>query len=108
LLVIVRLRASSADTDRYGDPVATGEPERTPLLGAFVAPRESNDINDRGRQGVIVGLTLFAHFGTDIVHTDQIEVDGVIYNVDGEPGQWKNPLTEWEAGCQVALVRAAG
>ena len=105
--VIVRVRNAPGGVDEYGDPVA-GTTDRTTLEGAFVAPRESTEIVNRGRAGVIVGLTLFAPYDTDLVFTDQIEVDGTLYDIDGEPGKWRNPFTDWEAGLQVALTRAAG
>lgn len=103
---IVRIRPSSIDA-LTGDPTEE-TPNRLTITDAFVAPRSSANIDDRGRAGVIVGLSLFAPYGADIVHGDQVEVDGVLYNLDGDAGQWKSGLTGWEAGCEVALVRAAG
>lgn len=104
-MTIVRVR--SAGVDSLGDPIS-GDPDRLTLDGAFTAPRSSSDIDDRGRAGVIVGWSLFAPYGTDLLHTDQVEVDGVLYDVDGEIGQWRNPLTGWNAGSETALKRAAG
>lgn len=104
-MAVVRVRPPGY-TDA-GDPIEAA-PTRVPLCEAFTAPRTSSDITDRGRAGVIVGLTLFGKYGTDLKHTDQVEVDGVLYDVDGEPGQWKNPLTGTKAGFEVALTRAAG
>lgn len=104
-MTIVRVRGSGYDTN--GDPVA-GTPARLTIAEAFTAPRETSDLDDRGRNGVIIGLTLFAPYGTDLLHSDQVEVDGTLYNIDGDAGQWKSGLTQWEAGCEVALVRAAG
>ena len=101
---VVRVRGVTLD--EYGDP--DGEPEEDDLEGCTVAPRSSTEVDERGRQGVVVGLTLYAPYGTDIVHTDQLQVDGVLYDIDGEPGLWKNPFTGWEAGIEVALVRAEG
>lgn len=103
-MTIIRVRKGGFD--EYADRMAGVS--RESLDDAFTAPRVSNDISDRGRAGVIVGLSLFAPYGTDLVHTDQIEVDGVLYEVDGDPGQWHNPFTGTDAGCEVALKRAAG
>jgi hypothetical protein len=107
---VVRVRGAGYDDN--GDPIA-GTPTRTTIAGCTIAPRSqfggaSSDISGRGRQGVLVGLTLYAPYGTDIVHTDQLEVDGDLFEVDGEVGPWKNPFTGWEAGIEVALNRAAG
>jgi hypothetical protein len=105
--VIVRVRSTPGGVDEYGDPVA-GTTTETTLAGAYVAPRESDEITNRGRAGVIVGLTLFAPYDTDLRHNDRIKVDGVLYDIEGEPGRWRNPFTDWEAGIQAALRRTAG
>jgi hypothetical protein len=98
-----------ADTDRFGDP---GEPVTHSIDGCVIAPRIA------GRQGredlsegeiVIVGLTLYAPWGADIAAGDQVEITAApwagIYDVDGEPGHWRNPTTGEEAGVEVALTR---
>lgn len=104
---IVRVRTAAGTADRYGDTLA-GTVTRTTIDNAAVSPRTSEDIDGRGRAGVIVGLNLYAPHGTDLVFTDQVEVDGVLYDIEGEPGSWKSPLSSWEAGVEVALRRAAG
>lgn len=101
---VVRLRGKTLD--KYGDP--TGSDAEVELEGCAVAPRVSGDVDDRGRQGVVVGLSLYAPHGTDLLHTDRVKVDGVVYEIDGEPGAWKSPFSGWEAGIEVALKRAAG
>jgi hypothetical protein len=103
--VIVRVRPPGID--QYGDELDT-EPTRTTLAGAFVAPRTSGDVDDRGRSGVVVGLDLFTPYGTEIAATDQIEVDDVLYRIVGVVAAWKNPLTGWEAGQTCALERGQG
>lgn len=104
---VYRLRHAPGGMDRYGD-ATSGEVDRLLIEGAAVAPRSTDDNNDRGRQGVIVGLSLYTPYGADLIYTDQVEVDGAVYDIEGEPGKWKNPLTSWEAGIEVALKRAAG
>lgn len=106
-MAIYRLRRTPGGVDEYGDPIESTV-SRMLLEGSFTAPRVSDDITNRGRAGVIVGLTLFAPYNSDLVHTDQIEVDGQVYEIEGEPGRWRNPMTGWEAGTQAALVRAQG
>lgn len=101
---IVRLRG--ATVDEYGDP--TGTDTRSTLEGCFVAPATSSPADDRGRTGVVVGLTLFGPYSADLVRTDRVEVDGVTYRITGEVGPWKNPLSGWEAGFEVALERGDG
>lgn len=101
---VVRLRGGTID--KYGD--RTGTITRTYLAGCAVAPRSSEALDSEGRHGALIGLTLYGPYGTDLKHTDRVEVDGVVYEIDGEPGQWKSPLSAWEAGFEVALKRAVG
>lgn len=104
---VVHIRPNPGGFDEYGDPVASTD-TRTTIDGCAVAPRTTEDINDRGRAGVIVGLSLYAPYGTDVQNTDLFEIDGELFQVDGDGGDWKSPYTGWEAGVEVALKRAAG
>lgn len=90
-----------------GDPIAD-EPDRETLVDPIFAPASSTDINDRGRNGATVDASLFLPYGADLLNTDQVEIDSVLYDVVGEIAQWKNPFTGWNAGSEVALKRAHG
>jgi hypothetical protein len=105
--MIVRLRKSPGGVDQYGDPIPSTETRKV-IAGAFVGPRESSDLSDAGRVGVIIGLSLFAPYDADIAKTDDIEVDGERFTIDGEVGRWRNPFTAWEAGLTAALKRVEG
>lgn len=105
--MIVQVRRSPGGHDAYGDPT-DGTSARAILDDAFVAPRESTGTTERGREGVVVGLTLYAPHGTRIEPSDLFEVDGVTYSVEGDPGVWCHPATGWRAGVVAALTRAAG
>ena len=94
-------------TDSYGAPVISAT-EEFGCPGAFVAPRMSEDLHDTGRAGVVVGLTLFVPFGFDVLHGDRVSVDGVLYEVEGDPADWRNPFTGWEAGTTIPLRRVDG
>lgn len=104
---IVRVRSAPGGVDQYGDPTA-GASTEVVLPDAFLAPRTSEELTANGRAGVIVGWTLFAPYDTDLVFTDQVKVDGVLYQIEGEPGRWRNPFTGWEPGLQAALTRVEG
>lgn len=109
---VTRLRDNPGGIDENGDPIASVSVE-TVISGAAIAPRTAADITDRGRQGRISSALLLVPFGTDVRHTDRFRVEGLVsldgeWDVDGDAGQWKSPFTGWEAGCEVALKRAAG
>lgn len=96
----------SGGVDQYGDPIA--DAARTDIDGCAVAPRTSFDITGTGRFGVIVGLTVLFPDGTAIEPTDQFEIDGVLWQIEGVAGEWVSPFTGWRPGIEVALARAAG
>ena len=101
------LRAAPGGFDAYGDPIVSVT-ERTDIDGCGVAPRYSTEPTERGRQGVIIGLSVYAPSGSDIVSTDRLEIDGLTYVVDGEPAEWINPFTGSRPGLEVAARRATG
>lgn len=101
------LRDSPGGFDAYGDP-ATSTTARVVIESCAIAPRYSNEPTERGRQGVIVGLSVYAPAGSDITSTDRLEIDGVAYVIDGEPAEWINPFTGSRPGLEVAARRATG
>jgi len=110
-MAVIRVRPVSPGTDQYGDPV--DDVERTPIPGAYVAPRSDeppadSELAARGRVGVVVGLTLYMPADFDLRRTDRVEVDGVLYDVEGEVGRWLHPYTGWAAGATATLRRAEG
>lgn len=104
---VVLVRPTDGTPDGYGAPTV-GVPTRMVLDGAFVAPRTSDDVNDPGRAGVVVGLTLFVPAGVSVHPDDQVEVDGVRYEVVGDRAVWENPFTGWAPGATLALRRVDG
>jgi hypothetical protein len=101
------LRDTPGGFDPYGDPV-TSTTIRTLIEACAIAPRYSTEPTERGRQGVIVGLSVYAPAGSDITSTDRLEIDGITYVIDGEPAEWVNPFTGSWPGLEVAVRRATG
>jgi hypothetical protein len=57
---------------------------------------------------VTQGLTMYAPAGHGLTARHRVEVAGVVYQVQGEPGSWRSPLTDWAAGDQIELDRTEG
>lgn len=105
-------RDSPGGHDKYGDPISTETTTHT-IEECAVAPRTSNELHDRARAGVIVGLTLFAPAGSDILRTDRVVIpedapNAGRYEIEGEPAAWQSPRSGRAFGIQVALRRAEG
>lgn len=100
--------------ERTADDPVTGDPDPESTTthtvdGCALAPRTSTEEQELGTQ-VVVGLTLFAPFGADIVSADIVWLpdDPEPWEVDGERGDWRSPFTDWHAGAQIALARHRG
>lgn len=91
-------------TSRYGDPLP---PTDIPLTGVVFAPRYSTELSDQ-RSTVIIGLTMYGPYSMDVKPYDRLVRNGVTWEIEGEPGRWKNPYTGLKAGCEVSLKRVTG
>ncbi len=100
---VVRVRTTDPGTDQYGDPLPATE-DRLDIPGCLVAPALSRESTDRGRAGVVVGWTIYAPPGTDVVFTDQLEVRGLLCTVEGEVGDWQGS----PGGVVISAQRATG
>jgi hypothetical protein len=100
------LRPGPPTRDAHGNNVP-GPDVPTPVAGCAVYPRTSSENTDR-RDQVVIGLTAVMPYGTDVRATDRVKVDGVIYEIDGEPGVHESPLTGAQMGVEVALTRVTG
>ena len=102
------VRAAPGGTDAYGDPIPSTT-ARIDVPGCAFAPRYSSESTDRGRQGVVVGGTVYLpSTAPAVLPSDRIEVRGRLYEVDGEVGEWISPFTGWAPGFEVAVRRAVG
>jgi hypothetical protein len=99
-----------ATRDANGDWIEPA-PGPVEVTGCAVAPRVNADTDDtdtRGRQGIVVGLTLYAPPGTALTATSRVQVRGETYEVEGLPGDWRNPYTGRAVGISAALRKATG
>src|SRR5690606_14556921 len=86
----------------------------TTYHGVAVAPRvggpgtSSSEIDDRGRQGIVEGFTLYGPIDMDVTYTDRVRWRGVLFDVVGEPGPWRNPMSGRPAGVEAAIRRSQG
>lgn len=78
-----------------------------PVDGCVVHPRISGAESVEVGAQVVAGAWLYAPAGTPIDADDAIEVEGITYEVDGEPGLWRT-LHGTPSLQQVALRRVTG
>lgn len=89
MTTVVRVRATTGGLDAFKQPITTGSTE-VDIPGGILAPGGSTETVEAGRQTVETVATLyFRNTWPDIVESDQLRVDGELYNVDGEPQKWQ-------------------
>lgn len=82
---VVVLR-STGTPGRHGAPAPVVETE---VRRCALIPRTSSEETD-GADTVVVGYTLVAPPGTDLLATDRVRARGVMWEIDGEPGDYRN------------------
>lgn len=92
--------------DDFGDRTWT---PRGYIYDCVFAPRTSEEANSQRTATVTTGLTMYAPPGAVISPHDRIiRTDGEKWEVDGDPGTWKNPIGGSVEGVQVQLKRVTG
>jgi hypothetical protein len=109
----VTLLRETLHVDIHGAPVRDvyGNDQLTTtnitVTGCVVWPRGSSE-KTGNHDLVSTGITVLMPTGTVVKSTDRVQVAGVIYDVDGEPAEWRSPFTNLHSGVQVDLVRVTG
>jgi hypothetical protein len=101
---VVRIRLTPGGRDPFGDPIGDVE-TRTDITGCGIAPRQAGEQIGQGRIAATSGVTVYVPPGADVLPSDRIEVRGAVYEVEGEPGDWRSPFTGWEPGMEIHLTR---
>lgn len=102
-------RSVTTTTDQYGDTVTVTSDATWEW--AILAPRSSTERVEPHSPAVITAATLYGPsraIDSDdllIVSNHSPAMDGE-WQVDGIPGDWKSPYTEWHPGIEVAVKRA--
>lgn len=67
--------------------------DETDFPKCAVAPRTSEEPLEGRRVQVMDGLSVYGPKNMDVTSRDRIRIDGVLYEVDGEPAHWESPFT---------------
>lgn len=73
--------------DRLSD-ASSGPPPEHDIKGCAVMPRTSHE-EEKGWV-IVEGRMVIAPYGADILATDQVRLDGTVWDVDGEPGDYED------------------
>lgn len=106
---VVRIRPGQAD-DGYGGTTASwadDDVDRLTIDGCLIAPLTEAELVVGGRQGVMVGWTVYAPDGVDVAASDRLDIRGTEFDVDGEPADWSGGW-EWKPGVVIHVRRGTG
>lgn len=105
---VTRVRAPLTE-DRYGAQIRDWDNAAELSIDVYaVAPRDHEEEHSNGRAAVLVGFTVYAPAGTDILTTDRLIIRGGLHEVDGEPGVWMNPWSGVTEGIEIRAERVDG
>lgn len=100
--------------DRFGDPVSDVSTDDVagdefPDTCYWVIGLPSSDDDANGRQNrVSSSVTAYPMGETRVQAADFVRVNGVVWQVDGDPARAESPFTGRLAGHQVSLKRVRG
>lgn len=99
-------RGPSAEDD-YGNEIPSETVVST--VCEFQAATSSADAEDRSQNNLAEGkFDVFFPVGTDVTSGDALILDGVEYEIDGEPWVARNPSTGVLSHVEAQVVRVAG
>lgn len=112
---VIRLRATRVSDPYSGavDQLDWSTPSRLPIDGCGVAPgsgaagNSTEPLRDN-RTEVISRIDVYVPYGADVRALDRLIVAGVTWHVEGDPADWRSPLTGWDAGTVVSCTRVEG
>lgn len=105
---VTRRRQQQTGTDRYGNPVYEPVDTVLPERAGF-DPGGSREPVEVGREQTVTTPKLyFRRAYPDLNDTDQVLVRGVVFDIEGNPADWKSPFGSDVGGLVVELKKAEG
>lgn len=97
-------------TDPYSEETVTDWSTATEVTheGIAVEPRPSSEPVQDARNAVVSGFTLYGFPPGSVTAGNRVRVRGEVYDVLGDPADWRNPFTGWAPGLVVQVGRTEG
>lgn len=93
--------------DSHGNPVDAWASPRT-VEGCAFDPGGSVETYEPGRNPVVTSPRVFAPAGTVVGARDRVTVRGRVFQVKGDPGDYRSPFSGWRPGIVVNLEVVSG
>ncbi len=95
-------------TDRNGKPRWRFPEVGTPVRGCAFSEGASDEPLEVGRNATISDAQLLAPVGTAVSEHDRVRARGRMYEVDGQPQEWRSRTMSRRPGLVVNLNRVEG
>lgn len=83
-------------------------PTEVPVEGVAVEPRPSSEPVQDARNAITSGFTLYGMPAGSVTAQNRIRVRGIVYDVLGDPADYRNPFTGTAPGLVVQVGRTEG
>lgn len=106
---VTRLRATNVIDPYSGENVEDWSvPTTKDFPRCAVAPGGSTEPLSADRQSVESDYDVMFPSGSDVTARDRLIIRGAVCQVDGEPFDWKSPLTGWAPGLVARATKVVG
>ncbi|MDJ0321661.1 hypothetical protein [Pseudarthrobacter sp. PS3-L1] len=78
------------------------------LEGVAIAPSSSSETVADNRGQVITQMSIYCGVDQDVAEHDRIRDRNVLWEVQGEVAQWRNPFTGWAPGAEFSIRKVTG
>lgn len=102
---ITVLRRVLAEPDQYGNDTYTDAAVQ--VSGCVVQPAGSNEQTQFTDQ-ISTDITVFMPYGTDVSPLDALVINGVKYEIQGIPQQWRSPFSGHTSPIQLRASLVTG
>jgi hypothetical protein len=104
--IVVVLRRVADGEDRYHN--VKYRTVEAPVASAAVRVVGADEAGEGGGSSLTLTLEVILPPGTEITANDRLRVRGLVYEVDGEPQDQRDPLTGGQPGVRVIARRVTG
>lgn len=108
---VVRVRGKLVADSYSGEMtkrVWDDNPDELDIVGVAIAPSTGSEFTTEDRKQTVVGMSLYAEPGVDVLPDDRIRARSGLWQVEGVVADYLNALTGWNPGVEFRIRKVAG
>ena len=99
--------AATGAFDAQGNPVLSADISTSILIKAFAPRFADGESAEAEGVRVISGGVVYGYRGTALTPADRLTIRGLVYQLDGEAGDWLSPYPNSPEGIEFMVKRAS-